>query len=87
MHRYRFEISVNGFLLKNHFTATEKSGLDWCKRYMSKFQRQVANLPMKIAIYDRGKKANNWEYHGATYHYVKTLIKRPLIKKEDNSNE
>lgn len=53
MNLYKFEITVNGFLLKTHFSSSEQSGLLWCKKYASKFQREVTNLEIKVAIYKK----------------------------------
>jgi hypothetical protein len=83
MNRYRFEISSNGFILHIRFSGTEEAGLDRCKRYMSDFQKQVANVQMKVRIFEREKKKNIWEYHGAPYLYKRTMIKKPLIIKAE----
>lgn len=81
MSRYRFEISANGFFLKSHFTDTEEGGLNHCKAYISQFQRQVANVPMKVIIAAREKKNNPWEYRKAPYIPLKTLHKKPYTEK------
>lgn len=31
MNLYKFELTVNGYLLRVHFSASEESGLKWCK--------------------------------------------------------
>lgn len=81
MNLYKFELTVNGFLLRVHFSATEESGLKWCKRVASEFQRNVANLEIKVAIHKKDKQKNAWEYHGKPYMYDRTLRKKPLTKK------
>ncbi|MEK5089698.1 hypothetical protein MKY98_22825 [Paenibacillus sp. FSL M8-0228] len=77
MNIYRFEIYANGFLLKVILNDKEENGLRLCKRYISQFQRQVANIEIKIRINKREDQKNNWEYHGKPYLYVKTLVKKP----------
>jgi hypothetical protein len=87
MGRYRFEISVNDFLIKTHYTEHEKSGLDWCKRYMSRFQSKVANVKMKVAVLAKEKQTDNWKYHGQPYNHIKNLYKAPRILKVDGTNK
>ncbi|MDH2334308.1 hypothetical protein [Paenibacillus polymyxa] len=77
MNIYRFEIYANGFLLKVILNDKEENGLKLCKKYISQFQRQVANIEIKIRINKREEQKNNWEYHGKPYLYVKTLVKKP----------
>lgn len=62
--KFKFEISVNNFPLKSHMTTTEEAGHMWCLRYMSRFQREVANLKMKVVISKRdGDKYSGEETH------------------------
>jgi hypothetical protein len=77
MNRYRFVITANDFQLATHFSTYEQSGLDWCKRYMRRFQKQVANIQMKVSISAREKQAKTWEYNGKPYIFQRTLIKKP----------
>ncbi len=81
MSRYRFEIAANKFLLKIYYSESEERGINWCKVYMTTFQKQVANVPMSVAILAKEKQKNNWEYHGKPYIYQKTLIRKPLLKR------
>ncbi|WP_339272932.1 hypothetical protein MKY59_18255 [Paenibacillus sp. FSL W8-0426] len=78
MNLYKFELTVNGFPLRVHFSATEESGLRWCKRTASDFQRNVANLEIKVSVHKKEKQKNAWEYHGKPYLYDRTLRKKPL---------
>ncbi|MGP3787136.1 MULTISPECIES: hypothetical protein [unclassified Paenibacillus] len=87
MNLYKFEITVNGFLLRTHFSSSEGSGLAWCKKYASKFQKEVANLEIKVAIHKREKQKNNWEYHGKPYIYDRTMKKPARKPKEKNPPE
>lgn len=79
MSKYKFEISVNGFPLKTHMTITEKAGHEWCLRYMSRFQREVANLQMKVVI----SKRDGDKYGGGSFVKQKVMYKKPLRKKEE----
>jgi len=81
MNRYKFEITVNGFLLRTYFSDTEANGLKWCRAYCSEFQRKVANIEMKVLVYSREKKGNLWEYRGKPFLYDRTLVKKPLKHK------
>ncbi|MCP1308742.1 hypothetical protein [Paenibacillus tyrfis] len=54
---------------------------------MTRFQKQVANVPIKIVIYEREKKKNIWEYSGEPYLYKKTLIRKPLVKKNNTEEK
>ena len=81
MNLYKFELTVNGFLLRVHFSASEQSGLKWCKRIASCFQRSIANLEVKVVIHKKEDQKNAWEYHGKPYLYHRTLRKKPLSKK------
>ncbi|MEC0128239.1 hypothetical protein [Paenibacillus pabuli] len=83
MNLYKFELTVNGFLLRVHFSASEESGLKWCKRIASEFQSNVANLEIKVDIHKKAKQKNAWEYHGKPYLYDRTLRKKPLTKKNN----
>lgn len=87
MNLYKFEITVNGFLLRTHFSSSEESGLSWCKRYASKFQKEVANLEIKVAISKREKQKNPWEYHGKPYLYDRTMKKPPRKLKGEATAE
>lgn len=78
MHRYRFVITANDFQLAVHFSTTEQSGLNWCKRYMGKFQRQVTNIELKVSIYSREKQEHNWAYTGKPYLFQRNMVKRPI---------
>lgn len=75
MNIYRFEISVNGFLLKVILNDKEDNGLKKCKEYISQFQRKVANVKVKIRILKREEQKNPWEYRRKPYLYVRTLVK------------
>ncbi|WHX35254.1 hypothetical protein QNH38_22365 [Paenibacillus polymyxa] len=86
MNIYRFEIYANGFLLKVIHNDKEENGLRLCKRYITQFQKQVANIEIKIRINKREEQKNNWKYHGKPYLYVKTLVKKPR-KAEANPSE
>lgn len=79
--RYRFEIRANDFFLKYHLASTEEGGLKHCKAYMSSFQRQVANIPMKVIICAREKQNRHIDYYGKPYIYKKTLHKKPYTPK------
>ncbi|MEO2255437.1 hypothetical protein ABGV43_00485 [Paenibacillus amylolyticus] len=72
MNLYKFEISVNGFLLKVHFCANEESGINYIKNYISKFQKEVANLEMKVNIYKREQQKQR-RYNRKLYMFTKTL--------------
>jgi hypothetical protein len=80
MSMYRFDIYAKKFLLKTHFGAYEESGINWCKKYMTRFQKQAANVEMSVKISAKEKQKNNWEYHGQPYIYQRTLIRKPLSK-------
>ncbi|NUU74330.1 hypothetical protein [Paenibacillus xylanilyticus] len=71
MNLYKFEISVNGFLLKMHFCANEESGLKYTKNYISKFQKEVANLEMRVNIYKREQ--HKQRYNRKPYMFTKAL--------------
>lgn len=60
MNLYKFELTVNGYLLRVHFSASEESGLKWCKRIGTEFQNNVANLEIKVDIH----KSRNKSMHG-----------------------
>ncbi|MEO2213121.1 hypothetical protein MHB71_09855 [Paenibacillus sp. FSL H7-0940] len=81
MNLYKFELTVNGYLLRVHFSASEESGLKWCKRVASEFQNNVANLEIKVDIHKKQKQKHAREYHGKPYLYDRTLRKKPLAKK------
>ena len=81
MNRYRFVISANGFELAVLFATHEESGLKWCKRYMGQFQRRVANVQMKVAIFMREKQPENWMYHKKPYEFQRNMIKKPIDTK------
>jgi hypothetical protein len=83
MSKYRFDISANGFKLQSYVSSTEKSGLDRCRGYMSKFQRQVANIPLRVRIHAREKDSYG-HYHGKPYIYVKSMVKHPIKDLEAN---
>lgn len=83
MNRYRFEVSANDFLLKTHFATTESGGIEYCRRYMTQFQKKVANVPMKVVMCEREKQKDIWNYQGKPYLYKKTLIRKPLQKKDE----
>ncbi|MBT2765048.1 hypothetical protein [Paenibacillus sp. ISL-20] len=73
MNHYKFEISTNGFLLKVHFCANEQSGLNYTKNYISKFQKEVANLEIKVNIYRREQQNHRLQYNRKPYKFTKTL--------------
>lgn len=77
MNLCKFEIVINGFLLRTYFSEHEENGLKWCKRYASNFQKRVANLEIKVLIYKKEKQKNRWEYHGKPFEYDRTLVKKP----------
>lgn len=79
MNNYKFEISVNDFLLKVHFCATEQSGLNYTKNYISRFQREVANLEMKVEIYKRDQKNQRRHYNQKPYLFTKTLNQKACV--------
>ncbi|MDR6726173.1 hypothetical protein J2W91_004679 [Paenibacillus amylolyticus] len=83
MNLYKFELTVNGFTLRVHFSPTEESGLKWCKRIASQFQKNVANLEIKVTIHKKENQKHAWEYHGKPYMYHRTLSKKPLTKKNN----
>jgi len=83
MNRYRFVITANGFELAVRFSEKEDKGLDWCKRYMGRFQRQVANLKLKVEIFEREmpERIVLWDRHiykKIPYVYKRTLFKNPI---------
>ncbi|AWP25413.1 hypothetical protein B9D94_01605 [Paenibacillus sp. Cedars] len=80
----KFEMTVNGFLLRTYFSETEESGLKWCKRYASQFQKKVINSEVKVLIYKKEKQKERWQYHGKPYLYDRTLVKKPR-KETDNA--
>jgi hypothetical protein len=81
VHLFRFEIIANKFILQIHYGHTEEGGIKWCKEYMTRFQRQVANIQLQVAILAKEKQRNNWDYNGQPYIYQKTLIRKPLTKR------
>lgn len=82
MARYRFEITVNKFELKIHYNENEERGILWCKDYMTRFQKRVANVQMQVAILAKEKQKEYYKYHGQPYIYQKTLIRKPLSLKQ-----
>jgi hypothetical protein len=87
MSRYRFLISANDFPLKTVFSLNEESGLKNCKKYIARFQRQVANVPIKIDISVREKQEYFAWYAGKPFTQVKTLIKKPIPPKESKKEK
>lgn len=83
----RFEIFANTFRLAAHSSEYEKSGLEWCKRYMARFQREVANIPLKVVISEKEYQKNRWEYRQKPYFYKKTLHKKPIQKKKSDAGD
>lgn len=77
MSKYKFEITINGFILRTYHSESEESGLKWCKKYASQFQKKVANLEIKLVIYKKEKQSERWMYHGKPFLYDRTLVKKP----------
>ena len=76
--RYRFEISVKDFKLQNHFTVKEENGLEWCKKYMSTFQKQVVNIEMKVAVFERENKRRIGSIMGNPIYIRRHLLRSSL---------
>lgn len=81
MGRFRFEITANKFDLKIHYNESEERGTEWCKAYMTRFQKRVANIQLNVTIMAKEKQKKQWEYQGQPYVYLKTLIRKPLSKR------
>lgn len=87
MIRCKFEITVNGFLLRTYFSEVEENGIKWCRTYCSQFQKKVANVEMKLLIYSRPKQNHVWEYSGKPFIYDRTLTKKPLTRKSEKQDK
>ncbi|MEK8132893.1 hypothetical protein WMW72_33930 [Paenibacillus filicis] len=84
---YRFEVSSNGFKLFVHTADKEETGINRCKRYMTEFQKTVANVPMKVVISKKEKQKEYWRYRDVPYVYLKTLIRKPLVKRSKSEED
>ncbi|OAB42498.1 hypothetical protein PGLA_12605 [Paenibacillus glacialis] len=80
MNLYKFEIGVNGFLLKVHFCATEQSGVNYTKAYIYKFQKEVANLELEVNIYKREVQKQR-QYNRKPYLFTKKMNEKAILSK------
>lgn len=87
MSRYKFEIIVNGMLLKTVHNPKEELGLRHCKRFVKEFQTKVANLEVKIKIWGREQQKFPHQYKNQPYTTVRTLRKPPISTNKEQSNK
>lgn len=84
---YRCRVVVNGFLLFTHQATYEETCLNRCRRYMTEFQRKVANVEMRVEVYHRKTTTEPWKDKHNSFEFKRAIIRKPLQKKTVESHE